>query len=49
LASLALRRVKTADVLRVPTADNLPSDNKREAKVKRNGVNLTDCCFFLFF
>ena len=54
LPSSALRRVKTADVLRVPTADNSQSEDTRQAKVKRNGVNFTfketyKCFFFQSF
>ncbi|XP_078381872.1 uncharacterized protein LOC144664607 isoform X2 [Oculina patagonica] len=37
-----LRRAKTAEVLRVPTADNSQSADTREAKVKRNGTTLED-------
>jgi len=33
-----LRRAKTADALRVPTAEYSQPTDKREAKVKKNGV-----------
>lgn len=34
----ALRRARTAEVLRVPTGDSSTSVDRREAKVKRNGI-----------
>ena len=39
-----LRRAKTAGVLRVPTVDSTQSADTREAKIKRNGVNICNCC-----
>ena len=46
---LVLRRAKTAEVLRVPTADNSELADTREAKVKRNGVNFCcNCCFSVY-
>lgn len=36
----ALRRAKTVDVLRVPTADSVQTAGTRETKVKKNGMSL---------
>ena len=47
--SSVLKRAKTAEVLRVPTADYSQSTDTREAKVKRNGVNFCCCCCLVWF
>ena len=37
--TVVLKRARTADVLRVPTADNFHSETK-ETRVKKSGVNI---------